>query len=38
MTQADREKVISHAHDHIAYGWTKGLPLRHIAATGPRKR
>jgi hypothetical protein len=29
MTQKDREKVIGHALDHVAYRWTKGLPIRH---------
>lgn len=29
MTAAAREKVISHARDHVAYRWTSGLPVRH---------
>ena len=30
MTQAEREKVIRHAQDHVAYGWAMtGLPVRH---------
>ena len=29
MTQEDRDKVIGHALDHIAYQWAKGLPVRH---------
>lgn len=29
MTEEDRQKVIGHALDHVAYGWAKGLPVRH---------
>ncbi len=29
MTQEDKDKVIGHALDHIAYKWAKGLPVRH---------
>lgn len=29
MTDKDREKVMGHALDHVAYGWAPGLPVRH---------
>jgi hypothetical protein len=29
MTDADKQKVIGHALDHIAYKWAKRLPVRH---------
>lgn len=29
MTDKDRDKVVGHALDHIAYGWAPGLPVRH---------
>ena len=30
MTDAERQKVIGHAQDHVAYGWAMtGLPVRH---------
>lgn len=29
MTLEERNKVIGHAQDHVAYRWAKGLPVRH---------
>lgn len=29
MTLEDRNKVIGHAQDHVAYRWSKGLHARH---------
>ena len=29
MNDADKKKVIGHALDHVAYKWSRGLPVRH---------
>jgi len=29
LTETQKQKVIGHALDHVAYGWSPCLPVRH---------